>query len=178
MKESQKSNAAQDFNDVNAPNQPDTENQDWKREIKEKTAIAEKTLLSALHELGIKAEVHPENGKIMFNCGHLHIEAACYSYRTFFVAASWTAIKADDPMLPRLKEAINHANFDLNAPTCMYSGPQEDGNVLFHMRYDTILHPQLPYITDLISGVINAFYKAIKDILEFARNGEGHPEDY
>ena len=52
----------------------------------------------------------------------------------------WAGIKANDPDLPQIREAVNAANFNFG-PTIVLTSPDENGIIGFHTRRDIMLHP-------------------------------------
>lgn len=47
----------------------------------------------------------------------------------------WSGIKADDPELPEVREAVNAANFNFG-PTVVMTAPDDEGVIGFHSRRD------------------------------------------
>lgn len=52
----------------------------------------------------------------------------------------WAGVKADDPDMPKIREAVNAANFNFG-PTVVLTAPNEEGIIGFHSRRDIMLHP-------------------------------------
>ena len=71
----------------------------------------------------------------------------------------WFGIKADDPEMPQLREAVNAANFNFG-PTVVMTAPDEDGVIGFHSRRDIMLHPACPDNTIYIKSVLDSFFDA------------------
>lgn len=71
----------------------------------------------------------------------------------------WAEIKADDPDLPKIREAVNATNFNFG-PTIVLTAPDEEGLIGFHSRYDIMLHPACPDNAHYIKAVLDTFFDA------------------
>ena len=71
----------------------------------------------------------------------------------------WSSINLNDLNLPKLRQAINLANFEFG-PTIVLTDPDENGVMDIHTRYGIMLHPSLPDLTDYIGHAFNLFFKA------------------
>lgn len=70
----------------------------------------------------------------------------------------WSGIKADDPELPKVREAMNSANFNFG-PTVVMTAPNEDGVIGFHSRRDIMLHPACPDNVPFVKAVLDSFFE-------------------
>lgn len=77
----------------------------------------------------------------------------------------WAGIKAVDPNVPKIKEAINAANFNFG-PTVVLTDPNEDGLIGFCSRFDIMLHPTCPDNELFVKAVLDSFF----DTKEQVRN--------
>ncbi len=75
----------------------------------------------------------------------------------------WSGIKADDPSLPRVREAVNAANFDFG-PTVVLTAPDENGVIGFHSRRDIMLHPACPDNVLFVKSVLDSFFDAKESV--------------
>lgn len=75
----------------------------------------------------------------------------------------WSSIKADDPDLPRIKEAVNVANYSFG-PTVVLTAPNEDGIIGFHSRRDIMLHPSCPDNVPFVKAVLDSFFNAKEEV--------------
>ena len=75
----------------------------------------------------------------------------------------WDAIKADDPELPTIREAINVANFNFG-PTVVFSAPNENGLIGVHSRKDIMLHPACPDNHLYVKSVLDSFFEKKNDV--------------
>lgn len=71
----------------------------------------------------------------------------------------WTGVKADDPDLPKIREAVNAANFSFG-PTVVMTAPDEDGDIGLHSRRDIMLHPVCPDNAPFVKAVLDSFFDA------------------
>lgn len=70
----------------------------------------------------------------------------------------WANIKADDPDMPKIREAVNVANYDFGA-TVLLTAPDDKGLIGFHSRRDIMLHPACPDNVQYVKGVLDSFFK-------------------
>lgn len=70
----------------------------------------------------------------------------------------WSAVRADDPDLPKVREAVNRANF-MSGPTVVMSAPNEDNYILFHPRTVIMLHPSIPKVEDYVKATLDTFFQ-------------------
>lgn len=75
----------------------------------------------------------------------------------------WSGIKADDPDLPQVKEAVNAANFSFG-PTVVMTAPDENGVIGFHSRRDIMLHPACPDNVPFVKAVLDSFFDAKEQV--------------
>lgn len=75
----------------------------------------------------------------------------------------WAGIKANDPDLPQIREAVNAANFNFG-PTIVLTSPDENGIIGFHTRRDIMLHPSCPDNAQYVKAVLDSFFKAKEQV--------------
>lgn len=75
----------------------------------------------------------------------------------------WAGVKADDPDLPKIREAVNSANFNFG-PTVVLTSPDEDGVIGLHTRRDIMLHPACPDNTPFVKSVLDSFFDAKNEV--------------
>lgn len=71
----------------------------------------------------------------------------------------WAGVKADDPDMPKIREAVNAANYNFG-PTVVLTAPDEDGVIGFHSRRDVMLHPACPDNVPFVKAVLDSFFDA------------------
>lgn len=75
----------------------------------------------------------------------------------------WSGIKADDPDLPKVREAVNAANFNFG-PTVVMTDPNDEGVIGFHSRRDIMLHPACPDNVPFVKAVLDSFFEAKENV--------------
>lgn len=75
----------------------------------------------------------------------------------------WAGVKADDPDLPKIREAVNSANFNFG-PTVVLTAPDGDGVIGFHSRRDIMLHPACPDNIPFVKSVLDSFFDAKEEV--------------
>lgn len=71
----------------------------------------------------------------------------------------WAGVKADDPDMPKIREAVNIANYNFG-PTVVLGEPDDDGLIKFHTRRDIMLHPACPDNEPFVKEVLDSFFDA------------------
>lgn len=71
----------------------------------------------------------------------------------------WADVKADDPDMPKIREAVNAANFNFG-PTVVLTAPNDEGVIGFHSRRDIMLHPACPDNESFVKAVLDSFFDA------------------
>ena len=75
----------------------------------------------------------------------------------------WAGVKADDPDMPQIREAVNAANFNFG-PTVVLTAPNEEGIIGFHSRRDIMLHPACPDNEPFVKAVLDSFFDAKEQV--------------
>ena len=75
----------------------------------------------------------------------------------------WAGIKADDPDMPKIREAVNATNFNFG-PTVVLTAPDDEGVVGFHSRRDIMLHPTCPDNEPFVKAVLDSFFDAKEQV--------------
>lgn len=75
----------------------------------------------------------------------------------------WAGVKADDPDMPKIREAVNAANFNFG-PTVVLTAPNEEGIIGFHSRRDIMLHPACPDNEPFVKAVLDSFFDAKEQV--------------
>lgn len=75
----------------------------------------------------------------------------------------WADVKADDPDMPKIREAVNAANFNAG-PTVVLTAPNDEGIIGFHSRYDIMLHPACPDNGPFVKAVLDSFFDAKEQV--------------
>lgn len=75
----------------------------------------------------------------------------------------WASVKADNPDMPKIREAVNAANFNFG-PTVVLTAPNEEGIIGFHSRRDIMLHPACPDNVPFVKAVLDSFFDAKEQV--------------
>lgn len=75
----------------------------------------------------------------------------------------WAGVKADDPDIPKLREAVNAANFNFG-PTVVLTAPNDEGIIGFHSHRDIMLHPACPDNEPFVKAVLDSFFDAKEQV--------------
>lgn len=75
----------------------------------------------------------------------------------------WAGVKADDPEMPKIREAVNAANFNFG-PTVVLSTPNDQGVISFHSRRDILLHPACPDNIPFVKAVLDSFFDTKEEV--------------
>lgn len=75
----------------------------------------------------------------------------------------WASVKADDPDMPKIREAVNAANFNFG-PTVVLTSPNDEGVIGFHSRRDIMLHPSCPDNVPFVKAVLDSFFDAKEEV--------------
>ena len=75
----------------------------------------------------------------------------------------WAGIKADDPDMPKIREAVNAANFNFG-PTVVLTAPNDEGIIGFNSRRDIMLNPACPDNEPFVKAVLDSFFDAKEQV--------------
>ena len=75
----------------------------------------------------------------------------------------WAGVKADDPDMPKIREAVNAANFNFG-PTVVLTAPNDEGVIGFHSRRCIMLHPACPDNVPFVKAVLDSFFDAKEQV--------------
>lgn len=78
----------------------------------------------------------------------------------------WAGIKADDPDLPKIREAVNSANFNFG-PTVVLTSPDDEGVIGLHSRRDIMLHPACPDNIPFVESVLDSFFDTKNEVKNY-----------
>lgn len=119
-------------------------------------------MLSTLNKLGCQPTAN-EDGTIsvQYQGENFHMEFGGMYARVW--DPMWAGIKADDPELPKVREAINAANYNFG-PTVVLTAPDEEGVIGFHSRRDIMLHPACPDNVPFVKAVLDSFFDAKEQV--------------
>lgn len=79
---------------------------------------------------------------------------------------NWADMKADDPDMPKAREAVNATNFNFG-PTVVLTRPNDEGIIRFQTRRDIMLHPACPDNEPFVKAVLDSFFDAKEDVRRY-----------
>lgn len=119
-------------------------------------------MFNVLSEIGCQPEKDNDGSiNVQYQGENFHIDFGGMYARVW--DPMWAGIKANDPNLPQIREAVNAANFNFG-PTIVLSSPDEDGIIGFHTRRDIMLHPLCPDNAPYVKAVLDSFFEAKEQV--------------
>ena len=145
-------------------------NKDEKEERMDTESISEENkqpntfdlMMRTLHNLGCQPSANEDGTlSVQYQGENFHMEFGGMYARVW--DPMWAGIKADDPDLPNIREAVNAANFNFG-PTVVMTKPDEEGVIGFHSRRDIMLHPACPDNVPFVKAVLDSFFDAKEQV--------------
>lgn len=119
-------------------------------------------MFNALSEIGCQPEKDNDGSiNVQYQGENFHIDFGGMYARVW--DPMWAGIKANDPNLPQIREAVNAANFNFG-PTIVLTSPDENGIIGFHTRRDIMLHPLCPDNAAYVKAVLDSFFEAKEQV--------------
>lgn len=119
-------------------------------------------MFNALSEIGCQPEKDNDGSiNVQYQGENFHIDFGGMYARVW--DPMWAGIKANDPNLPQIREAVNAANFNFG-PTIVLTSPDENGIIGFHTRRDIMLHPLCPDNAQYVKAVLDSFFEAKEQV--------------
>lgn len=119
-------------------------------------------MMRTLHNLGCQPSANEDGTlSVQYQGENFHMEFGGMYARVW--DPMWAGIKADDPDLPNIREAVNAANFHFG-PTVVMTKPDEEGVIGFHSRRDIMLHPACPDNVPFVKAVLDSFFDAKEQV--------------
>ena len=119
-------------------------------------------MFNVLSEIGCQPEKDNDGSiNVQYQGENFHIDFGGMYARVW--DPMWAGIKANDPNLPQIREAVNAANFNFG-PTIVLTSPDENGIIGFHTRRDIMLHPLCPDNAAYVKAVLDSFFKAKEQV--------------
>lgn len=121
-------------------------------------------MISTLNQLGCQPTANEDGTlSVLYQGENFHMQFGGMYARVW--DPMWVGFKADDPDMPKIREAVNAANFHFG-PTVVMTTPNDDGVVVLHSHRDIMLHPACPDNVPYVQAVLNSFF----DVREEVRN--------
>ena len=119
-------------------------------------------MFNVLSEIGCQPEKDNDGSiNVQYQGENFHIDFGGMYARVW--DPMWAGIKANDPDLPQIREAVNAANFNFG-PTIVLTSPDENGIIGFHTRRDIMLHPLCPDNAPYVKAVLDSFFEAKEQV--------------
>ena len=115
-------------------------------------------MLNTLNQLGCQPTANDDGTlSVQYQGENFHMEFGGMYARVW--DPMWAGVKADDPDMPKIREAVNAANFNFG-PTVVLTAPNDEGVIGFHSRRDIMLHPACPDNVPFVKAVLDSFFDA------------------
>lgn len=114
-------------------------------------------MTNLLTSLGCQPTTNEDKSiSVKYQGENFHIE--CFGRYARIWDPSWAGIKADDPELSKIREAVNYTNYYFG-PAVVMTSPNEEGIIGLHSRYDIMLHPACPDNKQYMQAVLDSFFE-------------------
>lgn len=119
-------------------------------------------MFNTLSQLGCQPKANDDGTiSVQYQGENFHMEFGGMYARVW--DPRWAGIKADDPDLPNIREAVNATNFNFG-PTVVMTSPDKDGFIGLHSRRDIMLHPACPDNVPFVKAVLDSFFDAKEQV--------------
>ena len=114
-------------------------------------------MVSTLTQIGCQPTVNEDDTvAVTYQGEHFHIDfGGLYAH---IWDLGWAGVSVNDPELPKIREAVNHTNFDFG-PTVVMTNPDDKGTMYFHSRLGILLHPDIPEIDSYLRSNLDMFFR-------------------
>ena len=136
--------------------EPDDERSDLPADI---DGVAFKIMKETLEKIGCQPRAEKDGVTINFAYQGEFFQVVCYGLWARIWDLAWSALQADDPNLPMIRDAINRANITSH-PTVVMITSDEGDNILLHSRMDIVHCPSLPQKEGYVKTVLDVFFRA------------------
>ena len=114
-------------------------------------------MVSTLTQIGCQPTVNEDDTvAVTYQGEHFHIDFGGLYAQIWDLG--WAGVSVNDPELPKIREAVNHTNFDFG-PTVVMTNPDDKGTMYFHSRLGILLHPDIPEIDNYLRSNLNMFFR-------------------
>ena len=115
-------------------------------------------MVSTLTQIGCQPTVNDDDTvAVTYQGEHFHIDFGDLYAQIWDLG--WAIVNVNDPDLPKIREAVNHTNFDFG-PTVVMTNPDDKGTMYFHSRLGILLHPDIPEIDNYLRSNLDMFFRA------------------
>lgn len=165
-KRSEEESVNHHYDEVVADMYNNQNNEEMKQEMKQDNDTpkpdTQGLMFNTLSQLGCQPTANDDGTiSVQYQGENFHMEFGGMYARVW--DPMWAGIKADDPELPKVREAINAANYNFG-PTVVMTAPDEEGVIGFHSRRDILLHPACPDNVPFVKAVLDSFFDAKEQV--------------
>lgn len=161
-KKSEGESVNHDYNEVVADMYNTQNNVEMKQDTNTSVPDTKELMFNTLSQLGCQPTANDDGTiSVQYQGENFHMEFGGMYARVW--DPMWAGIKADDPDLPNIREAVNAANFNFG-PTVVMTKPDEEGVIGFHSRRDIMLHPACPDNVPFVKAVLDSFFDAKEQV--------------
>ena len=115
-------------------------------------------MVSTLTQIGCQPTINEDDTvAVTYQGEHFHIDFGGLYAQIWDLG--WAGVNVNDPELPKIREAVNHTNFDFG-PTVVMTNPDDKGTMYFHSRLGIFLHPDIPEIDNYLRSSLDMFFRA------------------
>lgn len=132
---------------------------EWTQDPDDIDGVTFKIMKESLEKIGCQPEVEKEGVTINFAYQGEFFQVVCYGPWARIWDPAWSALQADDPNLPMIRDAVNKANITSH-PTVIMITSDEGDNILLHSRMDIALYPSLPQKEGYVKFILDTFFRA------------------
>lgn len=119
-------------------------------------------MFNTLSQLGCQPTANEDGTlSVQYQGENFHVEFGGMYARVW--DPMWASVKADDPDMHIIREAVNAANFNFG-PTVVLTAPNDEGIISFHSRRDIMLHPACPDNVPFVKAVLDSFFDAKEQV--------------
>ena len=114
-------------------------------------------MVSTLTQIGCQPTINEDDTvAVTYQGEHFHIDFGGLYAQIWDLG--WAGVSVNDPELPKIREAVNHTNFDFG-PTVVMTNPDDKGTMYFHSRLGILLHPDIPEIDNYLRSNLDMFFR-------------------
>ena len=115
-------------------------------------------MVSTLTQIGCQPTVNEDDTvAVTYQGEHFHILFGGQYAHIWDLG--WAGVNVNDPALPKIREAVNHTNFNFG-PTVVMTDPDENGIMYVHSRLGILLHQDIPEIDGYLRSNLDMFFRA------------------
>ena len=119
-------------------------------------------MVSTLTQIGCQPTVNEDDTvAVTYQGEHFHIDFGGLYAQIWDLG--WAGINVNDPELSKIREAVNHTNFDFG-PTVVMTNPDDKGTMYFHSRLGILLHSDIPELDNYLRSNLDMFFRAKESV--------------